>query len=71
MSLIEDAKAAREAGLTYGQYMTHKDFIPYKKPVGPRCKNCNGPLRGGQQRFCSNECRAMMRLKTSRGDWLV
>ena len=32
MGLIEDAKAAKEAGLSYGQYMSQREFVPYEKP---------------------------------------
>ena len=47
MSLIEDAKAEKAAGLSYGQYMTKKTFSPYKKEVGKKCANCGGVLYGG------------------------
>ena len=30
MGLIEDAKAAKEAGLSYGQYMLRREFVPMK-----------------------------------------
>lgn len=71
MSLIEDAKAARELGLTYGQYMTTKSVKPYIRKGGKKCENCGGVLYGAQQRFCSQECRYQMKLKTARGDLFV
>ena len=71
MSLMDDAKAAREAGMTYGQYMTLRPFHPYKKTIGPKCINCGCALIGKQSRFCSRECRDQMRAKTARGDVFV
>ena len=71
MSLIEDAKAAKKAGLSYGQYMLHKPFEPYKKPTGLRCANCGGPLYGAQRRFCCLECREASKARTRAGDLFV
>ena len=71
MSLIEDAKAAKAAGMTYGQYMIGRPFTPYKRPSGKRCINCGGVLYGNQHRFCSAECRNEMKSKTSMGDKYV
>ena len=71
MSLVEDAKAAKEAGLTYGQYMMQKPFRPYQKQRGKKCENCGGVFYGGQMRFCSSECRYQMKAKTAKGDLFV
>lgn len=71
MSLIEDAKAAKASGLSYGQYMMNKPFEPYKRHVGKKCANCGGVLYGGQQKFCCRECRDALKSKTSRGDLFV
>lgn len=71
MSLIEDAKAAKKAGMTYGQYMMTKPFESYKRPSGRKCANCGGVLYGNQQKYCSAECRDEMKLKTARGDLFV
>ena len=71
MSLVDDAKAAKKAGLSYGQYMMNKPFEPYKRVNGNKCENCGGLLYGGQRRFCCSECRAEMKSKTNRGDVFV
>ena len=71
MSLVEDAKAAKEAGLTYGQYMLKKPFEPYHRASGKKCKNCGGILHGRRLNYCCNECREKMKTKTSRGDLFV
>lgn len=72
MSLIDDAKAAHAAGLSYGQYMTTK-AAPEKKEPKPKkvCANCGDPLVGGRIRFCCNECRAAFREKNRKGDKYV
>lgn len=51
--------------------MMAKGFKPYLKPEGKRCVNCGGVLYGGQQRFCSRECREEMKIKNRRGDLFV
>ena len=71
MSLVEDAKAAKKAGLSYGQYMMQKPFAPYQRKVGKKCANCGGALYGGQMKFCSRECRDEMKSKTAWGDLFV
>ena len=71
MSLVEDAKAAKKAGLSYGQYMTQKPFTPYRRKNGNKCANCGGVLYGGQIKYCCSECRAEMKSKTTRGDLFV
>lgn len=73
MSLIEDAKAARKAGMTYGQYMVTKKPSPRKPKPDTRkfCANCGDILTGGRVRFCCNECRAEMRAKNAKGDKFV
>lgn len=71
MGLIEDAKAAKEAGLSYGQYMSQREFVPYEKPFGRRCEICGGPLSRYQKRFCSKACRDEMKIRESRGDVFV
>lgn len=73
MSLIEDAKAAQEAGLTYGQYMmVKKPASPKPKPDTRKyCANCGDVLTGGRVRFCCSECRAEMRVKNRKGDKFV
>ena len=71
MSLAEDAKAAKAAGVSYGTYMMAKGFKPYLKPEEKRCVNCGGVLYGAQQRFCSRECREEMKVKNRKGDKFV
>lgn len=71
MGLIEDAKAAKEAGLSYGQYMLQRDFITFEKPTGRRCEICGAPLIGQQRKFCSRACRDEMKIRESRGDVFV
>lgn len=71
MSLVEDAKAAHDAGMTYGQYMITKPFKPYKRTPGKKCMNCGGVLTGAQHKFCCKECKDEMKLKTARGDLFV
>ena len=71
MGLIEDARAAKDAGLSYGEYMLKREFIPYKKPEGKRCEVCGFLLKKYQQRFCSARCRGESNLRKSRGDVFV
>lgn len=71
MGLIEDARAARNAGLTYGQYMTKKEFVPPKKEEGPTCIICGFPLVGKQVYYCSDRCRYRMKQRRKYGDVLV
>lgn len=71
MSLIDDAKAAKKAGLTYGQYMVTKKSDPPKPKEKKVCANCGDPLVGGRLRFCCNECRAAFREKNRKGDKYV
>lgn len=72
MGLIDDAIAAREAHMSYGQY---KAQAPYssgarrftgtlkKKPVQKFCEVCGKPTKK-QRRFCCRECY----LKAQRGE---
>jgi hypothetical protein len=72
MSLIEDARAAKEAGLSYGQYMLqNKPFIRYHRDSGKRCVVCGGVLSGRQQRFCTDQCRNKHRYANTIGDKFV
>jgi hypothetical protein len=71
MSLIEDAKAAKEAGVSYGEYMLQRKFVPYEKPTGRRCEICGGILTRYQKKFCCKECRDEMKIRESRGDVFV
>ena len=73
MSLIEDAKAAKAAGMNYGVWKSLQPVVPYekKKPHTRVCINCGGVLYGNQHRFCSAECRNEMKFKTSMGDKYV
>lgn len=71
MGLVEDARAAKELHMTYGQYMSTKSFVPYHKPERKTCKNCGAPLIGRRMTFCSKECRDQMKLKNARGDLFV
>lgn len=71
MGLIDDAKAARDAHMTYGQYMNQKGAsVPpiYSKR---NCVNCGAPLLGRRAKYCSGECRKQMNTKTARGDYFV
>lgn len=65
MSLIDDARAAHKAGLSYGQYMTIKKTSKKKPEPEPKrfCKGCGGTLTGKQKTFCCNECRTYNRNK--------
>lgn len=71
MGLIEDAKAAKGAGMSYGQYMLQREFIPFEKPTGKRCEICGAPLIGQQRKFCSRACREEMIIRESKGDVFV
>ena len=59
MSLIEDAKAAHKADLSYGEYMTTKKPDPNNVPIVKYryCLCCGDRLSGGRIKFCSLECR--------------
>lgn len=63
MGLIEDAAAARAAGMTYGQYMAGKPVKPYVKDTKRRCINCGAELSGMQMKYCGLKCRERMRYK--------
>lgn len=70
MSLIEDAKAARKAGMTYGQYMVTKK--PSDRPRKTKqekniCLNCGGSLPPDNRKFCSMLCRSAMAAKNKNG----
>lgn len=71
MSLIEDAKAAKAAGLSYGQYMQQRQHREYVRFYGKKCLNCGTPLVGSKQKYCSKECREDMRWKISNGGKFV
>lgn len=73
MGLIEDAKAAKDRGMSYGEYMRIKEPEPLKLVVirGLRCENCGAPLTKCQKRFCSVYCKNQMARKTSWGDYYV
>ena len=60
MSLVEDSKKAREAGMTYGQYMlTHRPagFETQVRTTARlrRCPVC-GDLVFGSGKYCSPQC---------------
>ena len=71
MSLIEDAKAAKAAGLSYGQYMINKEQRKFVRISGKRCLNCGCRLSGAKLKYCSKECREDMRWKISNGGKFV
>jgi hypothetical protein len=71
MSLVEDAVAAKKAGMTYGQYMSQKAFVPYKRVSGKKCIVCGSPLVGKQMNWCSKECRDIRKMWISRGGIFV
>lgn len=59
MGLIEDAAAARKAGVSYGQYKVEHPFTrrpkkPAKKTL--HCLYCGELLTGNQTKFCCVEC---------------
>ena len=67
MSLIDDAAAARKAGLTYGQYILTKPPVPLpQRPIGNGhyCVRCGWPLEGKQRKYCW-KCRAKIRGRES------
>lgn len=71
MGLIEDAKAAADAGLSYGEYKTRQGFVA-AKPLGKRvCAKCGNRLMPHQYKYCSAKCREAMKTQNRRGDWLV
>lgn len=73
MSLIEDAKAAKKAGMNYGVWKSLQPVIPYEKksPHVKVCKNCGGVMSGKRLEYCCNECRNEMKRKTNMGDTYV
>lgn len=73
MGLIEDARAAKEAGMNYGVWKSLQPVVLYKKkePEAKVYANCGDVLTGGRTRFCRNECRIKMRLKNKKGDKFV
>lgn len=73
MGLIEDARAAKEAGMNYGVWKSLQPVVPYKKkePETKVCANCGDVFTGGRVRFCCSECRAEMRVKNRKGDKFV
>lgn len=61
--LIAAAKAARKAGMTYGQYMAEKGYREIPSPERNAdgsvyyCKICRKPIPPGKRRtYCSAEC---------------
>lgn len=73
MGLIEDAKAAKDAGMNYGVWKSLQPIAPYKKrePTMKVCINCGDVLVGGRIRFCCNECRNEFKTKNRKGDKYV
>ena len=71
MGLVEDAAAAKKLGMTYGQYMQKKPFIPYQKIPGKKCATCGAPLIGKRTSYCSRECREIHRARIAKGDVFV
>lgn len=60
MGLIEDVRAAREAGMNYGVWKSKQPVVlcaPPSKPYVRKCLGCGYPLRPKQNEFCSKECR--------------
>ena len=71
MSLIEDAKAAKKAGLSYGQYMLSKEQRQFVRIRGNRCLNCGNILTGAKMKYCSKHCADQMKKKTLNGGKFV
>ena len=57
MSLAEDAKAAKKAGMTYGKYMASRAIVPVYAPRRQLCKWCGAILGPKQDGFCTSFCR--------------
>lgn len=59
MSLIDDARAAHKAGLSYGQYMTIKKPDNKEAEIAPLrvCEYCGAPLPRDRKKFCTQGCR--------------
>ena len=71
MGLIEDAKAAADAGLSYGEYKNRQGFV-VSKPLSKRvCSKCGEPLLPHQYKYCGAKCREAMQTQNRRGDWMV
>lgn len=72
MGLSEDAKAAHDLGLTYGQYMQRK-FSPDSKPNvgGMRCLECGKELPEGHRSFCSIKCLRARQSKRARAGGFI
>lgn len=73
MILIEDAKAAKEAGMNYGVWKSLQPRVPYKK-MGTEtkvCPNCRRELPPGNRRFCSRQCRTELAAKNKNGGTLL
>ena len=71
MSLIEDAKAAKAAGLSYGQYMMNKEQHQFVRFHDKRCINCGNRLTGAKLKYCSKHCADQMKKKTANGGKFV
>lgn len=71
MSLVEDAKAARKANMTYGQYMATKPYKPRFIPEKRFCLWCGVELFDQKDQFCNCFCRKnhreAQRLKEAKG----
>lgn len=64
MSLIDDARAARAAGMTYGQYIatrTTRQKERRTKPPKKPCLACGKPLPKNKSKYCCPECEHMYR----------
>jgi uncharacterized protein (DUF2147 family) len=71
MGLIEDAKAAADAKMSYGEYKMRQGFVA-AKPIGKKvCAKCGKPLMPHQYKYCCAKCREDMKTQTRRGDWMV
>lgn len=71
MGLIEDAKAAQEAGMSYGTYKARDVIVAVKRPSGKVCSRCGKQLLPMQYKYCSARCREDMKAIMRKGDWLV
>ena len=71
MGLAEDAKAARDAGMTYGQYMLTKKTAPWTFQKGPRCLHCGKPIPPRRRDYCSDACVRERRLIRRRAGELI
>ena len=62
MGLIEDAKAAADAKMSYGEYKSRQGFVAVKRTGKKVCAKCGNPLMPHQYKYCSAKCREAIKV---------